>query len=75
MLFLTQKRLKMYIRMHMNHNLIIMSLLGGKETRSSQGLEEIMAIGEKWSCGVRRTSGEQGSCLGERPKLATVNVS
>ena len=47
---LTQKRLKMYIGMHtMDHNLIIMSLLGGQETRSSQGLEEITAIGEKWS--------------------------
>ena len=30
-----------------------------------QGLEEITAIGEKLSCGVRRISGEQGSCLGE----------
>ena len=48
----------MYIRMHMtDHDLIIMSLLGVQETRSSQGLEEITAIGEKLSCGARRTSG------------------
>jgi len=33
MLVLTPKKLKMYIRMHMtDHNLIIMSLLGGQET-------------------------------------------
>ncbi len=40
-------------------------------TRNRPGLEEIMAIGEKLSCSVRRTSGELGRCpLSDRLNIA-----
>ncbi len=53
----------MYTEMSLvNHSRIIMSLLGIQETRNRSGLGEIMVMGEKLSCGVRRTSGELGRC-------------
>ncbi len=66
----------MYIHTHMmDHSFVIMSLLGVQETRNKPGLEEIMAIGEKLSCGVRRTSEELGRCLGELMAATTYQTT
>ena len=63
---MTLKRLKMFIlRNTMDHKLMIMSLLGIKETRNRTGLGEIMVAGNKLYCGVRRISEKQGRCGGE----------
>ncbi len=48
-----------------SYSLIIMSLLGVQETKNRPGLEEIMARGEKISCGMRRTSRELDKCPAE----------
>ncbi len=62
----------MYIHEHIDSCLLIMSLLVGvQETRNRPGLEETTAIGEKVSCGMRRTSGE----LGRYPAESLANDS
>jgi len=49
-----------------DHSRTIMSLLYCQESRDRPGLMLDRTVRDKLSCGVRRTSGEQERCLGER---------